>query len=57
MFWTKKLLMNLAEETNLTEYQVYKWAWDKKKRECGAEAANAMMRQSKGQKGNALTYD
>ena len=44
MFWTKKLLLHLVQKTGLTEYQVYKWAWDKKKREAGAEAANAMMK-------------
>lgn len=40
--WSKDTLLEIAQRTNLTEAQVYKWGWDQKRKKFGVVEAERM---------------
>ena len=40
--WSKETLLQISNKTGLTEAQVYKWGWDRKRKEFGVEEAERM---------------
>ena len=40
--WSKETLKVISRDTKLTEGQVYKWGWDKKRKEFGTQMAEQM---------------
>lgn len=40
--WSKETLLQIAEATQLTEAQVYKWGWDQKRKKFGVDEAERM---------------